>query len=197
MNLIINIVIALVSFFIGTLITFLLIHHNKEKTILEKDKTLFDEFKRNSRIFEDEKKKYTENKEKELNEQYHKGFDDGFKRAEMNSKIMSLSITPKYDEEKVRGFFKRGKIIKSGYEYQILINGIPCLEPYFKIVNITRIKEISEDNIKLIINKSMEAAELLIKATSPVSFINGNFIAMGQEILKRIHNKKYRKKISG
>jgi hypothetical protein len=194
MNSLSTLLFLIAAFAAGFLIAFLICRfyffYKREKEIINEEKSVFEEFKKKYLEFEEEQKKYIDELSKQKIESYNKGFEEGYARAEMNSKILSLQIKPHWEKIEKRGFFKKTISEKIGYQYQLMVNGIPCLQPHFIIESELRISEANEDNINNIIMKVKDSIDNAVKNIGGLASVAGDIGQLKDSILKEITKKK-------
>jgi hypothetical protein len=185
---------TVLGFTAGAIFVFILNYvffsYKEKRVILEKEKTIFEEFKLKYKTFEEERKKYMEENGKEVNDAYHKGFNEGYLRAEMNSKILSLQIKPHIEQTEKKSFFKKNMTRKVGYQYQLLVNGIPCLQPHFIVESEINLSEANEENIKDLISKVKDSVDNAIKNIGGLANLSGDFGQLGDKLMKELPKRK-------
>ncbi|QNA90223.1 hypothetical protein G4G28_20070 [Massilia sp. Dwa41.01b] len=77
---------------------------------------------------------------------------------EMQTKLFSVSIRPYVRIVKDEGFFTNDYETQTGYQYQLLVNGIPAFQPHVVIESKEEAKSVNDDNIKYLIDKATVAA---------------------------------------
>jgi hypothetical protein len=189
-----DILTVLISAFIGLAagftISLLFFYFKKEKLIIEKERQKFEREKDNHKQHEEEMKTIIEEKSKEINDSYYKGFDEGYKRAEMNSKIISLQIKPWEETDIKREFFRKVSIKKIGYQYQLLVNGIPCLQPHVIIEKEVNLSVINEANIKEIIDKLKDSVDNAVNNIGGLVTFKGSFDNLKDSLIKQLPKRK-------
>jgi hypothetical protein len=190
----VNILLFIAILFITIVIIFLLnyfifLYKIKHMDIVhEKEKFHLDKIKHNE--YEEEKQKILKTKNHEVNEAYDIGFKEGFKRAEMNSKIISLQIRPWENEVSNKGFLKKTIHYQIGYQYILMVNGIPALTPHQIAERNIKLSEANEENIKQIISQVKDTVDKAIKLTGGLASFVGDFQAIQDNLIKRLHRKK-------
>lgn len=81
---------------------------------------------------------------------------------ELQTKLFSVKISPYYKIGDDNGWVKKQHDVNIGYQYQLLINGIPAFQPHIVIERSESISEISEDIKKILLNSAIGLAEAAI-----------------------------------
>lgn len=108
------------------------------------------------------------------------------KRLELEDqvKLFSIKISPYTKVIKDTGLFYNSHRAEIGYQYQLLVNGIPAFAPHLIIENSEEIKEIDQNKIDTIVEKSVELA----KAAAEI-YLSGagkNAVSITNPIIKNI-----------
>ncbi|MGY3960470.1 hypothetical protein [Aeromonas popoffii] len=85
-------------------------------------------------------------------------------RAEyaLQTKLFSVKISPYYKIGDDKGWVKTQHDVNIGYQYQLLINGIPAFQPHIVIERSESISEINEDTKAILLNSAIGLAEAAI-----------------------------------
>jgi hypothetical protein len=175
-----------ISFLINYLIFIYKIKHMS--IIHEKDKFDLDKIK--YKEYEEEKQKILKSKNSEVNDAYDKGFKEGYKRADLNSKIITLQIKPWENEVSENGFLKKIINYQIGYQYILMINGIPALNPYQIVEKTIKISQVNEENIKEVISQVKDSVDKAIKAAGGLASFTGDYDQIKENLIKMLPKKK-------
>ena len=174
---------------ISSLINYFIFIYKIKKMNIVHEKDKFDLDKNKYTEYEQEKKKILTNITSEINDAYDKGFNEGFKRAELNSKIITLLIKPWENEIIKNGFFNKTVFYQLGYQYILLINGIPALSPYQIVDKTIKLSQANEDNIKEVISQVKDSVDKAINAAGGLVTFSGDFQKIQDNLIKRIQGK--------
>jgi len=183
-------IILIIGLALGFFGSYLLFIIKKEKVSIVEEREKFKEEIINYKNFEAEKKNIIEDKQNEVNQSYNKGFEEGYKRAEMNSKIISLQIKDWEGTEIRKEFFRKTIIKKIGYQYQLFVNGIPCLSPHEIVEKEINLNEANEENIKFVIEKVKDSVDNAIKNIGGLATFIGDFDSLKDSIIKQLPKRK-------
>jgi hypothetical protein len=102
---------------------------------------------------------------------------------ELQAKLFDVSVRPYLNVDKVEGFFKDEDVIEAGYQYQLLVNGIPAFQPSVIIEERRRSSKVNEENVKAL----LQVAERAAKAAAELYLGAGASAArLGPAIIRRI-----------
>lgn len=102
---------------------------------------------------------------------------------ELLAKLFDVSVRPYLKVDKVKGLIKDEEIIEAGYQYQLLVNGIPAFQPSVIIEETRRSSKVNEENIKAL----LQVAERAAKAAAELYLGAGASAAkLGPAIIRRI-----------
>lgn len=83
---------------------------------------------------------------------------------ELQSKLFNISIKPYIRISTENSFWKKRHNSKIGYQFQLLVNGIPAFQPHIVIENENLHEEVNDKMIELLINNARKLAESAIQA---------------------------------
>jgi len=102
---------------------------------------------------------------------------------EMQAKLYDVSVRPYLKVDKVKGIFKDEEQVEAGYQYQLLVNGIPAFQPSVVIEETRRSSKVNEENFMAL----LQVAERAAKAAAELYLGAGASVAkLGPAIIKRI-----------
>lgn len=102
---------------------------------------------------------------------------------ELQAKLFDVSVRPYLKVDNVKGLFKDEEVIEAGYQYQLLVNGIPAFQPSVIIEETRRSSKVNEENI----NALLQVAERAAKAATELYLGAGASAAkLGPAIIRRI-----------
>jgi hypothetical protein len=78
---------------------------------------------------------------------------------ELQAKLYDVSVRPYLKVDAVKGLFKDGQVIEAGYQYQLLVNGIPAFQPTVVIEETRRQSKVNEENVKALLQVAERAAK--------------------------------------
>lgn len=78
-------------------------------------------------------------------------------------KIFSVSIRPYVKTIKNSGVFYDDYSSDVGYQYQLLVNGIPAFSPHIIVEKTEAVSDFKEENMKYLIEQAKEAAKIAVK----------------------------------
>jgi hypothetical protein len=121
---------------------------------------------RKTLAFLDEKLKQQRELYDQLNDEYQKGYDNGYKQgcADMGEKQgWSVQIFP-WKEDTETGFIMKTHTVKIGYKYQLFINGIPCFPPHVETIDTLSVNKLDKEAI----NAAVEGVKEAINAVANI-----------------------------
>ncbi len=184
------IVIFILIIGISFLINYFLFLYKIKHIDITREKEKFDLDKMKYKEYEEEKQKILKTKNHEVNEAYDKGFKEGFKRSELNSRIITLQIKPWENEVSKKSFFKKTLHYQIGYQYILMVNGIPALSPHQIAEKTIKLSQVNEENIKEIITQIKNTIDNAIKAAGGLASFVGDFQTIQDNLIKRLPKKK-------
>jgi hypothetical protein len=102
---------------------------------------------------------------------------------ELQSKLFSVQISPLVKITEDKGLFSSEFKSEVGYQYQLLINGIPAFQPHVIVERLETRKEVNEENIRELMGAAKQIAE---GAIDMYLGANGQFAKLALPVLKRI-----------
>jgi hypothetical protein len=102
---------------------------------------------------------------------------------ELQSKLFSVQISPLVRIVEDKGLFSSEFKTEVGYQYQLLINGIPAFQPHLLIERSESRKEINEERIEELTKVARQIAE---GAIDMYLGANGQFAKLAMPIVKRL-----------
>jgi hypothetical protein len=103
--------------------------------------------------------------EAQLKQERDKALQEGLRRGsqaeEEKAKIFSVTVRPYIEERHNSGFFSKRHIFGVGYQYQLLVNGIPCFEPHVVLEQILEERQVDSDRIERLAKELTRAAVAL------------------------------------
>lgn len=102
---------------------------------------------------------------------------------ELQSKLFSVQISPLVRIVEDKGLFSSEFKTEVGYQYQLLINGIPAFQPHVLIERNEVRKEVNEERIDELIKVAKQIAEGAIDLYLGA---NGQFAKLAMPIVKRL-----------
>lgn len=107
---------------------------------------------------------------------------------EQQSKLFSVVIRPYLKIEKDDGIIWDSHKSSTGYQYQLLINGIPAFQPHVVVEQTSEIKEYNEAKLKSLMSVALEAAKAA--AEIYLSGVSNSVLKMGAPIIEEITRSK-------
>ncbi|MRR49655.1 MAG: hypothetical protein EG825_01870 [Rhodocyclaceae bacterium] len=102
---------------------------------------------------------------------------------ELQSKLFSVQISPLVRITESKGLFRSDYQSDVGYQYQLLINGIPAFQPHVIIERSENRKEVNEENVREFLNSAKQIAEGAIEMYLGA---NGQFAKLALPVVKRL-----------
>ncbi len=82
--------------------------------------------------------------------------DDQLKKVESP---LTVTVHPFVDAAEDKGLFKKSTTLEVGYKYQLMVQGIPCMEPHRVVVETQTKVELDDQAIKAFSEKALALAE--------------------------------------
>ena len=102
---------------------------------------------------------------------------------ELQAKLYDVSVRPFLKIDKVKSFIREEVEVEAGYQYQLLVNGIPAFQPSIIIEERRRSSKLNEENI----NALLQVAERLAKTAAELYLGTGASVAkLGPAIIRRL-----------
>ncbi len=102
---------------------------------------------------------------------------------ELQSKLFSVQISPLVRITENKGMFSSKYQSEVGYQYQLLINGIPAFQPHIIVERSETRKEVNEENLKELLKSAKQIAEGAIDIYLGA---NGQFAKLALPVVKRL-----------
>jgi hypothetical protein len=102
---------------------------------------------------------------------------------ELQSKLFSVQISPLVRITENKGLFSSECQSDVGYQYQLLINGIPAFQPHVIVERSETRKEVNEENVKELLGSAKQIAEAAIDMYLGA---NGQFAKLALPVVKRL-----------
>jgi hypothetical protein len=186
MNYFLFLTVLMFFFCISFLINYFLFIYKIKHIDITREKEKFNFDKMQYKEYEKEKQNILKTKNHEVNEAYDKGFKEGFKRAEFNSKIITLQIKPWENEVSKKYFLKKTINYQIGYQYILMVNGIPALSPYQIAEKTIKLSQVNEEYIKEIITQVKDTIDKTITAAGGLASFVGDFQTIKDNLIKRL-----------
>ncbi len=94
-----------------------------------------------------------------------------------------MKISPYVEVVAVKVLFKDEEETSAGYQYQLLVNGIPAFQPHVIIESKQRHSKVNEENVRAVLAFAKGSAEAAIQMYLGA---NAQLAKLGPEIVKRI-----------
>lgn len=102
---------------------------------------------------------------------------------ELQNKLFSVTISPYVQLVTDKGFFTDDFQARIGYQYQLLVNGIPAFQPHVVIERHEKVKQFDEKIKAAFLEIATSTAKLAIQTYLGA---NGQFAALGAEVVKQV-----------
>lgn len=106
---------------------------------------------------------------------------------ELQSKLFTVQISPLVRVLENKGFFSSEATAETGYQYQLLVNGIPAFQPHIIIERSEHKKEVNEENIRELTTIAKDLASAAIDTYLGSS--GGQFAKLAPAIINRLGKK--------
>lgn len=138
--------------------------------------------------YRDEHRSILETQEKDAREKMRisedKAFNDGVRQAELrhskNGSALSVQVKPYVVKIKDKGIIFDSHSATIGFQYQLLVNGIPCFQPHVTIEQEYSGTEVNEERLKWLTEQAFKVAQLAIQNTNTqdmIKFVDSPLIA--------------------
>lgn len=155
---------------------------------LEEGRSLGREESRSEHIktLTDQQASWAERLQEGRKQSYQEGYDHARAEAELQSKLFDVKISPYVEVAAAKGMFRSQEEVRAGYQYQLLVNGIPAFQPHVIIERREVSSKANEENIKAMVNFAADAAKGAISL-----YLGGGsrFVKLGAPIVKRLVKK--------
>lgn len=102
---------------------------------------------------------------------------------ELQSKLFDINVRPYLKIDKVKGLFKDEQVVEAGYQYQLLVNGIPAFQPSIVIEETRRDAKINEENISAL----LQVAEKTARAAAEMYLgVGASAAKLGPAVIRRL-----------
>ncbi len=81
---------------------------------------------------------------------------------ELQTKLFTVQISPLVRITEDKGMFSSVLIVETGYQYQLLVNGIPAFQPHVIIERTESRKQVNEENIRQLAGWAKDCAQAAI-----------------------------------
>jgi len=88
------------------------------------------------------------------------------RHAEQIQKVespLTVVVHPFVDTTEDKGMFKKSTTVEVGYKYQLMVQGIPCMEPHRMVVETQTKSEVDADAFKAFSEKALALAEAAVQ----------------------------------
>ena len=82
---------------------------------------------------------------------------------ELQAKLFDVNVRPYLKVDKVKGLLKDEEVIEAGYQYQLLVNGIPAFQPSVIIEETRRSSKVNEENLNALLQVAERAAKTAVE----------------------------------
>jgi hypothetical protein len=114
-----------------------------------------------------------------LRVEYDKGFADAKKQQNWEVQISS------WKEDIEDGVFFKTKTVQIGYQYQLFINGVPCLAPHIQIQETLQLKKLDKEGLNFAI-AGLEKTITAIASAHPAIKIVSDTTHIANLLLKEV-----------
>lgn len=101
---------------------------------------------------------------------------------EQQQKLFSVEVRPFYEVVEVSRYLKTSLEERVGYQYQLLVNGIPAFQPHLIIESTERRARTKDENVDKLATKALQAAQGAIETYLGGA---GAFVKLGK-VIKRL-----------
>lgn len=108
--------------------------------------------------------------------EYDRGYENGLKASNVSVQIMPYKEITKDD-----GFFFKEEIVLIGYKYQLMSNGLPCLQSHIEITEQLYLKDIKEEKIYQVVDTLQSIISMI---PNPSIKMAGSLKEFGKELLR-------------
>lgn len=105
---------------------------------------------------------------------------------ELQTKLFSVKIAPYVEIREIGSLLSKSQEASTGYQYQLLVNGIPAFSPHVVIEQKETRKEVNEEMVGKLVDVASRIAEQAIQV-----YLGGNsqFAKLASPILRRLPGK--------
>jgi hypothetical protein len=113
--------------------------------------------------------------------------DDAREQARMQfeqqQKLFSVEVRPYFEINEVGNYFKTKYEKRVGYQYQLLVNGIPALQPHVITESKEVVEKTKDENIDKLANQALQAAQQVAQGVIDTYLGgSGTFVKLGKVI---------------
>ncbi len=108
-----------------------------------------------------------------------KGFDEGFRQAELRNEkretALTVQVRPYAKKVKKDGLIWDDVTSEVGFQYQLMVNGIPCFQPHIVIEASYEEQNFNQDRAEFLTNKAIEIAKIATQnslAKEAITFVD-------------------------
>ena len=106
---------------------------------------------------------------------------------ELQSKLFTVQISPFVRITDNKGIFSSESVVETGYQYQLLVNGIPAFQPHEIIERSENKKEVNEENVRELASMAKGFASSAIDMYLGAG--GGKFAKLAPAIIKKLGKK--------
>lgn len=105
---------------------------------------------------------------------------------ELQASLFSVSVRPYVRIVKDEGYFNASVDVETGYQYQLMVNGVPAFQPHHIPESKETAKKFNEENLNALIQRATDAAERAVALYVGKAPANIN---IAQALVERISGK--------
>ena len=109
--------------------------------------------------------------------------DQARREFESQASLFCVSVRPYVRITKDEGFFNSACETQTGYQYQLMINGIPAFQPHIIVESTDTAKKFNEENLKALIQQATRAAEAAVSIYLDKA---GRSFSLAQPLVERL-----------
>lgn len=106
---------------------------------------------------------------------------------ELQNKLFTVQISPFVRISDNKSFFSSESEVETGYQYQLLVNGIPAFQPHSIVERSEVRKEVNEENVKELVSLAKDFASTAIDTYLGAG--GGKFAKLAPAIVKKLAKK--------
>ncbi|WP_314436693.1 hypothetical protein [Massilia timonae] len=106
--------------------------------------------------------------------------------VEEQASLFSVAVRPYVRVVNDDGYFSSNYESQAGYQYQLLINGIPAFQPHIIVESVECTKTFNDENLKELLQLATNAAETAINMYAMKA---GGSVSIAQAIVERVSKK--------
>lgn len=91
----------------------------------------------------------------------------GFKRSENMQAALQVTVHPFIRKTKSSSLFSDTTTCEIGYQYQLMVHGIPCLKPHIHIESEETYKDFNNERLAMLTNTAKQIAMAAINSKNP------------------------------